>query len=143
MADYELDEHGALLANKTIWENEVTFWKVFHAVADEYGGPGFGESVLEEKRTDRIVGPLLSAMRYILHDETYWRGASALFLSTTSDWGNLIFDEHTAFIEWAGSHSDIKTVIATALERGTHDEETLRFLLDESNSHSAIKKGTL
>lgn len=130
----------SLTPNMTMARNEISFYWSFHNVAVECGNNRSEQLLRNSGGT--VVEPLLYALRRE-HDDVYWRGISALYFSTVQNWSLIDISQYEEFIDWAGQNGDVKSVVDTARERKTNDVQTLRYLVDENKSHSAISKGTL
>jgi hypothetical protein len=129
-----------LPSNPRVQRNEWVFHWNFHNVAQESGDGDSLGTLLEN--SSGIASSLLPALR-AEHDSAYWRGVSALYLSTTQEWATVELSRHEPFILWAGHNDDIGAVVATARDRKTTDAETIRHLVEASRDHRALGSGAL
>lgn len=129
-----------LPSNPRVQHNEWVFHWNFHNVAQESGDRDSLSTFVEN--SSGIASSLLPEFR-VEHDSAYWRGVSALYLSTTQEWATVKLSRHEPFILWAGQHDDIDAVIASARDRKTTDPETIRHLIDASSNHRALGSGAL
>lgn len=135
--------YGNMLSYQTrMAENERCFYKNFDKLTDELYGNGAGEAILDRRMND-FVPLLFPPLRGPLRGDSYWRGVVAIFLATPEGMELPALKDQQAFIEWAGKHNDVKTIIDVALERKTYNVETLRFLVEENGSHKAVREGAL
>ena len=124
--------------NKLVFE--WNFWNVSHEAKTDganfrFNGHGYGPEFV-----DRLKPFLLTP-----HDDTFWRGVSALYFATEQTWADVTLDLpiSKSFIDWAGRSGDIRGVIELARERQTIDVDVLRYLMESDNSHRAIGSGLL
>lgn len=72
----------------------------------------------------------------------YWRGISALALANELEKGSM--DEWREFVEHAGTHDDLKSLVNTAKERGTVNVESLRSIMEQAaHTTGSLRDGIL
>ena len=139
----EACNRAAPLRKRLYLRNEIVLKWNYYNVAHEAGSD---QNPFKYNLSNiKFMEKLQSALHTQTVDDVHCRGISALFLSTDREWTaeDDTIARSSRFIDWAGRHENISAVISVAHERNILDVDTIRYFLEETNSHSALGSGTL